>query len=298
MMQGVIIKSLSGFYTVSAGDQLVTCKARGRFRHDGSSPLVGDRVELSTDAQGRGRIDRILPRRNRFVRPAVANVDQIVMFASGANPVSDPFLIDRVAAIAAMNACETVVCVNKVDLDPAERLIEIYRGAGFPVVVCSAETGAGVEELRDAIRGKTSAFTGNSGVGKSSLLNRLVPDLALPTGEVSEKLGRGRHTTRHVELFALGEETYVADTPGFASFEVDLLEPIRCEDLQHAFREFEPYLGQCRFPDCRHLKEPDCAVRAALNAGKIAPERYRSYERLYEIAKSIPEWEKNKQDPK
>lgn len=294
MMQGVIIKSLSGFYTVSAGDQLVTCKARGRFRHDGSSPLVGDRVELSTDAQGRGRIDRILPRRNRFVRPAVANVDQIVMFASGANPVSDPFLIDRVAAIAAMNACETVVCVNKVDLDPAERLIEIYRGAGFPVVVCSAETGAGVEELRDAIRGKTSAFTGNSGVGKSSLLNRLVPDLALPTGEVSEKLGRGRHTTRHVELFALGEETYVADTPGFASFEVDLLEPIRCEDLQHAFREFEPYLGQCRFPDCRHLKEPDCAVRAALDAGGIAPERYRSYERLYEIAKSIPEWEKKK----
>ena len=292
MMQGVIIKSLSGFYTVSAGDQLVTCKARGRFRHDGSSPLVGDRVELSTDAQGRGRIDQILPRRNRFVRPAVANVDQIVMFASGANPVSDPFLIDRVAAIAAMNACETVVCVNKVDLDPAERLIEIYRGAGFPVVVCSAETGAGVEELRDAIRGKTSAFTGNSGVGKSSLLNRLVPDLALPTGEVSEKLGRGRHTTRHVELFALGEETYVADTPGFASFEVDLLEPIRCEDLQHAYREFEPYLGQCRFPDCRHLKEPDCAVRAALEAGKIAPERYQSYERLYEIAKSIPEWEK------
>ena len=292
MMQGVIIKSLSGFYTVSVGDQLVTCKARGRFRHDGSSPLVGDRVELSTDAQGRGRIDRILPRRNRFVRPAVANVDQIVMFASGANPVSDPFLIDRVAAIAAMNACETVVCVNKVDLDPAERLIEIYRGAGFPVVVCSAETGAGVEELRDAIRGKTSAFTGNSGVGKSSLLNRLVPDLALPTGEVSEKLGRGRHTTRHVELFALGEETYVADTPGFASFEVDLLEPIRCEDLQHAFREFQPFIGGCRFPDCRHLKEPDCAVHAAVEAGTIAPERYRSYERLYEIAKSIPEWEK------
>ena len=153
-----------------------------------------------------------------------------------------------------------------------------------------------MEELRAVIRGKTSAFTGNSGVGKSSILNRLLPELALPTGEVSEKLGRGRHTTRHVELFALGEETYVADTPGFASFEVELLEPIRCEDLQHAFREFQPYLGGCRFPDCRHLKEPDCAVRAALEAGKIAPERYRSYERLYEIAKSIPEWEKNKQE--
>lgn len=292
MAQGVIIKSLSGFYTVSTGDELVTCKARGRLRHDGTSPLVGDRVEVSVDEQGRGRVEHILPRRNRFIRPAVANVDQIVMFAAAANPVSDPFLIDRVAAIAALNGCETVICINKTDLDPAERLCETYRGAGFPVVCCSAETGEGVEELRAAIRGKTSAFTGNSGVGKSSVLNRLVPELCLPTGEVSERLGRGRHTTRHVELFALGEDTYVADTPGFASFEVELLEPIRCEDLQHAFREFAPHLGNCRFQDCRHLKEPDCAVRAAMEAGAIALERYRSYERLYEIAKSIPDWEK------
>ena len=297
MAQGVIIKSLSGFYTVAAGEALITCKARGRFRHDGTSPLVGDRVEVSVDAQGRGRVDSVLPRRNRFIRPAVANVDQIVMFAAAVNPVSDPFLIDRVAAIAQLNDCETVICINKTDLDPAEHLRRIYENAGFPVVCCSAETGQGVEELHAVIRGKTSAFTGNSGVGKSSVLNRLLPELALPTGEVSEKLGRGRHTTRHVELFALGEETYVADTPGFASFEVELLDPIRCEDLQHAFREFQPFLGGCRFPDCRHLKEPDCAVRAALEAGKIAPERYRSYERLYEIAKSIPEWEKNKQNP-
>lgn len=292
MAEGVIIKSLSGFYTVSVGDDLITCKARGKFRHDGTSPLVGDRVEVSADAQGKGRVDRILPRRNRFIRPAVANVDQIVMFASAVNPVTDPFLIDRVSAIAALNDCDTVVCVNKTDLDPADRLYEIYHEAGFPVVRCSAETGDGVEDLRSIIRGKTSAFTGNSGVGKSSILNRLVPELCLPTGEVSEKLGRGRHTTRHVELYALGEETYVADTPGFASFEVDLLEPIRCEELQLAFREFAPYLGNCRFQDCRHLKEPDCAVRSALEQGKIAPERYESYVRLYEIAKSIPEWEK------
>ena len=292
MAEGVIIKSLSGFYTVSVGDNLITCKARGKFRHDGTSPLVGDRVEVSADAQGKGRVDRILPRRNRFIRPAVANVDQIVMFASAVTPVTDPFLIDRVSAIAALNDCDTVVCVNKTDLDPADRLYEIYHEAGFPVVRCSAETGDGVEDLRSIIRGKTSAFTGNSGVGKSSILNRLVPELCLPTGEVSEKLGRGRHTTRHVELYALGEETYVADTPGFASFEVDLLEPIRCEELQLAFREFAPYLGNCRFQDCRHLKEPDCAVRSALEQGKIAPERYESYVRLYEIAKSIPEWEK------
>lgn len=294
MAVGVIIKSLSGFYTVSVGDDFVTCKARGRFRHDGTSPLVGDRVEVSVDSQGKGRVDRILPRRNRFIRPAVANVDQIVMFASAVNPITDPFLIDRVSAIAERSDCDTVVCVNKMDLDPGDRLYEIYHNAGFPVVRCSAESGEGVEALRAIIHGKTSAFTGNSGVGKSSILNRLVPDLCLPTGAVSEKLGRGRHTTRHVELYALGENTYVADTPGFASFEVDLLEPIRCEELQLAFREFAPYLGQCRFQDCRHLKEPDCAVREALAEGKIAPERYESYERLYEIARSIPEWEKKK----
>ena len=292
MAQGVVVKSLSGFYTVSVGDELIVCKARGRFRHDRESPLVGDHVEVQPETAGKGRIERILPRRNRFIRPAVANVDQIVMFASAVNPVSDPFLIDRVAAIAALNDCDTVICVNKTDLDPAKRLCEIYLASGFPVVRCSAETGEGIDALRDVIRGKISAFTGNSGVGKSSLLNRLAPSLQLPTGEVSEKLGRGRHTTRHVELFALGEETFVADTPGFASFEVDLIEPIRCEDLQFAFREFRDYIGLCRFPDCRHLKEPDCAVRSALSEGRIMPERYESYTRLYEIAKSIPEWEK------
>lgn len=294
MAKGVIVKSLSGFYTVSAGGELITCKARGRFRHDGESPLVGDHVEFQPETAGKGRIERIMPRRNRFVRPAVANVDQIVMFASAVNPVSDPFLIDRVAAIAELNDCDTVICVNKTDLDPARRLCEIYQSAGFAVVRCSAETGDGIDALREVIRGKISAFTGNSGVGKSSLLNCLAPALQLPTGEVSEKLGRGRHTTRHVELFALGDETYVADTPGFASFEVDLIEPIRCEDLQYAFREFQNYIGQCRFPDCRHLKEPGCAVRSAISTGKIMPERYDSYTRLYEIAKSIPEWEKKK----
>ena len=147
MAQGVIIKSLSGFYTVAAGDERITCKARGRFRHDGTSPLVGDRVEVSVDAQGRGRVDSVLPRRNRFIRPAVANVDQIVMFAAAVNPVSDPFLIDRVAAIAELNDCETVICINKTDLDPADRLREIYLNAGFPVVCCSAETGQGVEGM-------------------------------------------------------------------------------------------------------------------------------------------------------
>ena len=294
MAQGVIIKSLSGFYTVSVGDSIVECKARGRFRHDGFSPLVGDRVEVTVDAQGKGRIDAVLERRNYFIRPAVANVDQIVMFAAAVNPVTDPFLIDRVVAIAENAGCEAVICLNKCDLDPAERLYEIYRTVGCRVICTSAATGFGIDALRDAIRGKTSAFTGNSGVGKSSILNRLMPELQIQTGAVSEKLGRGKHTTRHVELYALGEETYVADTPGFASFEVDMIEPISCENLQYAFREFRPYIGQCRFSDCAHLHEPGCAVLEALAAGKIAPERHQSYTKLYEIAQNTHEWEKKK----
>ncbi len=291
MAQGVIIKSLSGFYTVAVGEELITCKARGRFRHDGTSPLVGDRVEVSVDAQGRGRVDSVLPRRNRFIRPAVANVDQIVMFAAAVNPVSDPFLIDRVAAIAALNDCETVICVNKTDLDPAEHLRAIYENAGFPVVCCSAETGQGVEALRAAIRGKTSAFTGNSGVGKSSLLNRLAPELSLKTAEVSEKLGRGKHTTRHVELFDIGEGTRLADTPGYASFELEMMKIIPKEELAADFRDFRPYLGACRFPDCAHRREPGCAVTAAVREGRIAPSRYRSYERLYELSAQHKSWE-------
>ena len=293
MTQGVIIRSLSGFYTVSAEGRQIMCKARGRFRHDGTTPLVGDRVSLAFDEKGNARVDEILPRRNRFIRPAVANIDQLVMFASAVNPVTDPFLIDRVCAIAELSDCEPILCINKYDLDRAEELRAIYENAGFQVVCTSAETGEGVAQLRDLIAGKVNAFTGNSGVGKSSILNRLCPELSLQTGAVSDKLGRGRHTTRHVELFDLGDETFVADTPGFASFEVDLIEPIRCEDLQYAFREFRPYLGGCRFQDCAHLKEPDCSILQAVQSGEIAPERHRSYARLYETAKKIPEWQKN-----
>jgi ribosome biogenesis GTPase len=292
MTQGVIIRSLSGFYTVSSGERQIMCKARGRFRHDGLSPLVGDRVTLVIDDKGNARVDEILPRRNSFIRPAVANVDQLVMFASAVNPVTDPFLIDRVCAISELSDCEPILCINKCDLDAADELMRIYANAGFRVVRTSAETQDGIAELLSVIRGKVNVFTGNSGVGKSSILNQLCPDLALPTGAVSDKLGRGRHTTRHVELYDLGDETYVADTPGFASFEVDLIEPIRCEELQYAFREFQPYIGSCRFQDCAHLKEPGCAVLQAVQDGAIAPERHRSYARLYDNAKRIPEWQK------
>ena len=234
----------------------MTCRARGILRKQGVTPLTGDIAEITVE-HGKGMVEAIAPRKNGFVRPAVANVDMLLIFACTVNPVTEPFLIDRVAAI-----------------------------------VTSAATGEGVEALRQALRGKLTAFTGNSGAGKSSILNRLVPELTLATGEVSEKLGRGRHTTRHVELYDLGEDTYVADTPGFSSFDTDQMEVILKENLQYAFPDFERYLGKCQFHDCTHRREPGCAVTAAVAAGEIGKTRYESYLRLYEKSEQVKLWER------
>lgn len=287
---GRIIRSISGFYDVRTDERVVTCRARGILRKQGCTPLTGDLVELTLE-QGKGMVERILPRTNSFVRPAVANIDALVVFAANVNPVTEPFLIDRVAAIAGAQEVPVYLCVNKCDLDPAKGLTELYRSAGFPVIVTSAETGQGLEQLRALLRGKLTAFTGNSGVGKSSILNRLCPGLNLPTGEVSEKLGRGRHTTRHVELFDLGENTFVMDTPGFSSFDTDQMEAILKENLQYAFPDFGPYVGKCQFPDCSHRKEPGCAVKTALASGALRRSRYESYCKLYEKAAQRMQWE-------
>lgn len=287
---GRILRSLSGFYEVQTESGMVTCRARGILRKEGSSPLTGDMVEITVE-RGKGMVERILPRKNSFVRPAVANIDALVVFAANVNPITEPFLIDRVAAIAGDQEVALILCINKCDLDPALDLERIYRHAGFRVICTSAETGAGVQELKAAIEGKLTAFTGNSGVGKSSVLNRLCPALELPTGEVSEKLGRGRHTTRHVELYRLGPDTYVADTPGFSAFDTDQMDVILKENLQYAFRDFAPYVGKCQFRDCTHRKEPGCAVTAAVAAGELEETRYDSYLRLYEKASQIKQWE-------
>lgn len=287
---GRILRSLSGFYEVMTADGCVTCRGRGSLRKGSQVPLTGDIVEITVSG-GKGMVEKILPRKNRFVRPAVANVDGLVIFAANVNPITEPFLIDRVAAIAGDQDVPVYICVNKCDLDPGDNLVRIYRNAGFSVISTSAETGEGMAELRALLTGKLMAFTGNTGVGKSSVLNALCPALALPTGEVSEKLGRGRHTTRHVELYCIGQDTYVADTPGFASFDTEQMDVILKENLQYAFPDFAPYIGKCQFHDCSHRTEPGCAVLQAVECGEIEKTRHESYLRLYEKSSQIKPWE-------
>jgi ribosome biogenesis GTPase len=236
-------------------------------------------------------LEELLPRKNEFQRPAVANIDQLIIVASGANPVTDPFLIDSVVSSAEGKDCESIICINKWDLSHAEKLYDIYAGAGFKTLRLSAETGEGLDMLSAAVVGKVSAFTGNSGVGKSSILNALEPNFHLQVGEVSDKLGRGRHTTRHVELYRLTSGAIVADTPGFSSFEDERMELRPRQELQHTFREFAPYLDDCFFTGCSHIKEKGCAVLAALAEGKIHPSRHASYVRLYEEAGAWKDWE-------
>lgn len=294
-MDGVILKALSGFYYVYTGEgEPVTCRARGKFRHQRITPLVGDRVSITTLEDGSGMVDEIYPRVNEFRRPAVANIDQLIIVASEAIPVTDPFLIDRVASIAEGRGCTPVICINKCDLKPADDLYATYTAAGLTTLRVSAETGEGIAELKQIISEKVSAFTGNSGVGKSSILNALQPGFHIQVGQVSEKLGRGRHTTRHVELFRLDNGAIVADTPGFSSFDADQGELRKKEDLAATFREFRPYLDQCRFIGCAHVKESGCAVLEALAQGNIPPSRHASYVRLYEQAKEIKDWEQPK----
>ena len=290
-MTGRIQKALSGFYYVDTGDgALLTCRARGKFRKTGVSPLVGDRVECTALGGGEGVVEAILPRRNAFDRPAVANIDQLVIIASEAIPRTEPYLIDRMTAIAALKGCDVLVCVNKCDLASGEELRDYYARAGYPALRVSAVTGEGLDALQTALAGKLNAFTGNSGVGKSSILNALDPRFALKVGEVSQALGRGKHTTRHVELYRLDNGAEIIDTPGFSSFDAETLSLELKQRLPETFPDFAPYLGKCRFVGCSHTGEKGCAVLEALRAGEIVRGRHASYLRLYGELKDLKEW--------
>lgn len=290
-MKGILRKAIAGFYYIEAGNHVYECKARGLFRKNHETPTVGDWLEFTPTEAGKGLIQSILPRKNCLIRPPIANVDQLFIVSSHDTPAPSALLIDRLTAIAVAHDIEPIIIFNKSDLGDMEQWRHIYTHAGFRTLVTSSESGEGCEAILSLLEGKISAFTGNSGVGKSSLLNRLFPELKLQTGAVSDKLGRGRHTTRHVELFPV-HGGYVADTPGFSSLDIERTMPLAKEELPFVFPELEPYLGCCRFTSCTHTVEKGCAVLEAVEAGEIEPTRMESYRAIYQEIKDIKEWEK------
>lgn len=286
-MEGYITKGIGGFYYVRTQTGIVECKARGIFRKRGITPVAGDNVVLSADGSA---IDEIKPRRNVFVRPPVANLDVLFIVASTTQPVPSTLILDELTAAAVYKDVQPVLVITKADLSAATPLIEAYTASTIPVICLDYESGEGLDDIRARIRGNLCAFCGNSGVGKSTLLNALAPGLRRETGQISQKLGRGRHTTREVEIFEVCGGR-IADTPGFASLDACKICRIPKEELQHTFPEFEPYFGQCRFTGCSHRTETGCAVRQALAEGKISPTRYQSYLTMYEEASQLKEWE-------
>ncbi len=288
-MQGKILKGISGFYYVHVVESgIYECRAKGLFRRQKIKPLTGDLVEIAviSEAEKTGNVEKILPRKNELFRPAVANIDMALVIFAAASPQPNLNLLDRFLILMQMQQVPVTVCFNKMELiTPKEReaLAYIYEGCGYPVLFTSAKQKEGIKTLQKVLQGKTVAASGPSGVGKSSLINLLQPQAFMETGEISRKIERGRHTTRHSELFPIDRDSYIMDTPGFSSLYVNDFEK---EDLKHYFPEFMEYGGTCRFHGCDHIHEPGCAVKAAVDAGKIHPVRYRNYVEMYEELKN------------
>lgn len=288
-MRGVITSSFGGSFRVVAEGEEFVCTARGTLRNKSLSPICGDFVEIEKSGD-EYVIAGILPRKNEIVRPPLANLDQLVFVSSVTEPAPNILNLDKFTAVSVYKSIEPVIVFTKSDLKDAEEYAAIYRGI-FPTFCIDNSTGAGVDELIGALTGKFSALAGNSGVGKSSLLNNLVPGIEAKTGEISRKLGRGRHTTRRTEIYPLPGGGYIADTPGFAAFSTDRYDIIFKDDLAACFPEFDDYIGKCRFPDCSHRKEQGCAVLDALKNGDILPSRHRSYCEMYQEAEKLKPWE-------
>lgn len=290
-LEGLVRKGIGGFYTVETPEGIYTCTARGKFRKARISPYAGDRVRILGEEDGTGALEEILPRKNFLVRPPIANVDQLFIVTSLRDPSPDPLILDKTIAAAELEQIAPVLVLTKTDLDDASSLQEIYSVAGIPCFAVSSVTGEGVDQVGALLEGRISAFTGNSGVGKSTLLNALFPDLQLKTGEISQKLGRGRHTTREVELYKLEGGGYVADTPGFSTFDIERYRMTDKEKLAFGFREFAPYLGACQFSSCSHTCEKGCAVLQAVEEGKIPRSRHESYCAMYQEVKDVKQWQ-------
>ena len=289
-LDGIIFKGIGGFYYVEAAGEIYECKARGLFRKAGIKPVAGDFVEISVNDNAENTIDVIKERSNLLARPPVANIDRLFIVSSAAQPSPVLMIIDRLTAIAVNKGIEPIVVFTKSDIESVDEYVDIYSKAGIKVIAVSSVTGEGVDKVKAELVNHISAFCGNSGVGKSTLLNAINPDLALKTAEISDKLGRGRHTTRESELFKV-EGGYVADTPGFSSFDLEETELILKDDLPYAFPEFEKYLGGCKFSSCLHMKDKGCSVIEAVENGEIPVSRHESYCVMMEQAKEIKDWQ-------
>ena len=289
-VNGIITKISGGFYYVEAADTTYECKARGVFRKLGITPQVGDFVTLTVPEDGYCSVDSVKERKNSLVRPALANLDRLFIVSSVKEPDCNLYLIDKMTAAAFSKEIEPIIIFSKSDLADTSDLVEIYRKVNIQAFDFSIKDMQGLEEIKVLLKNKTSAFCGNSGVGKSTLLNALFPELCLETGEISDKLGRGRHTTRTVELFKK-YGGYVADTPGFSTLDIERFELIRKDELKFAFPEFDPYFGKCRFNSCNHLCEKGCAVLQAVEEGIIPVSRHQSYLKMYDEVKDIKEWQ-------
>lgn len=293
-MNGIIVKALSGFYYLNGGGNIYECRARGSFRKSGISPLVGDKAEFELAGGTSGVVTEILPRKNALSRPPVANIDKLFIVSAYENPEPNAYVIDKITAMAEYADIEPVIVFNKCDTGDFGSWERVYRHAGFKVYTVSAETGEGLAALKEELKNSVSAFTGNSGVGKSSILNALFGGHILKTGDVSEKLGRGKHTTRHTELFYVGDGGFVADTPGFSSFDYDSSDYAFKENLIYCFRDLKLYADNCRFTSCTHTGDGGCGVIKALQNGEIEKSRFDSYKALFNELKDLKPWNTSK----